>query len=328
MKKNIYFLSILCMMIITSVTAQVNLSNGLLAYYPFTQSVNDAMPNPANGTVTGATLVVDKGGNASSAYNFSQAGDKISVGQSSKLNLSSLTAFTFSVWVKPSSFLYLDERIISFYGNNYGLEIDILGTVRSGDVGRVQVLDFNGNTLQPEVNLFSDVALTTNAWNNIIATFDVTSGSTKLYINGLLAGQVNHSMVLPNGDGFVIGNHVSNDWRFDGVIDEVRIYNRIVNADEIAALAELTTTTTAVNEQSADHINLSLYPNPVKDVLHISANLDNSHKVSIINVMGQSVYSSFYTNEINTATLPKGMYLLQITNSKGEKVSTKKIVLE
>lgn len=43
-------------------------TNGLVAYYPFNGNANDESGNGHNGSVTGATLITDRLGQASSAF--------------------------------------------------------------------------------------------------------------------------------------------------------------------------------------------------------------------------------------------------------------------
>ena len=72
-------------------------------------------------------------------------------------------------------------------------------------------------------------------------TYD--GASQKLYINGQLAGQTASSGAIdwdPLGDdGFEIGRyHDDNeDFTFDGLIDDVRVYNRAITGAEAAILA-------------------------------------------------------------------------------------------
>ena len=50
--------------------AQVNLNQGLVAYYPFNGNANDVSGNNINGVVSNATLTTDKFGASNSAYDF------------------------------------------------------------------------------------------------------------------------------------------------------------------------------------------------------------------------------------------------------------------
>jgi len=57
----------------------------------------------------------------------------------------------------------------------------------------------------------------------------------------------------------------------------------------------------------------SIYPNPVKDKLFIQG-LSNPSKVSIYNVLGKEVLSIKNTNNINVQGLPRGVYVIRISD--------------
>jgi hypothetical protein len=68
MKKILFFV---IMVVAITVEAQVNIANGLLAYYPYNGNANDASGNGYNGTVgTGVTLSTDRFGIQNRAYDF------------------------------------------------------------------------------------------------------------------------------------------------------------------------------------------------------------------------------------------------------------------
>ena len=50
--------------------SQINLNQGLVAYYPFNGNANDASGNGNNAIFNNATLAADRLGNANSAYSF------------------------------------------------------------------------------------------------------------------------------------------------------------------------------------------------------------------------------------------------------------------
>ena len=54
-----------------------DLSDGVVAYYPFNNNANDESGNGNHGTVQGATLAEDRFGNTNSAYYFGGDNDKI-----------------------------------------------------------------------------------------------------------------------------------------------------------------------------------------------------------------------------------------------------------
>lgn len=80
-----------------------------------------------------------------------------------------------------------------------------------------------------------------------------------------------------------------------------------------------------------EKLNVKIYPNPVTEKLHISAQQleDNYLTVHIFNTMGICVYSENITGmeydyEFNLKHLPKGIYMVELKNSK--KYNTQKII--
>jgi hypothetical protein len=72
-----------------------------------------------------------------------------------------------------------------------------------------------------------------NTWYHITFTFD---GSTfKIYVNGVLENSVVHTGTMTSVTGYDIGGSPGLT-SFPGLIDEVRIYNRALSAEEIQAL--------------------------------------------------------------------------------------------
>ncbi len=79
--------------------------------------------------------------------------------------------------------------------------------------------------------------------------------------------------------------------------------------------------------------SISIYPNPVNDVLNININSkqNQSYRLNIYNAAGQSVYSSTQQNIQNStiqyhrnSSVKPGFYILQVTNmSTGENTSYK-----
>lgn len=98
-----------------------------------------------------------------------------------------------------------------------------------------------------------------------------------------------------------------------------------LNLGAVAILAGLSTAAVEENET----IDLSIYPNPVKDQLNLFS-MQGLNSVKIYNTLGQQV-SSEILNGIETYTLdlsgfPKGLYVVSVTTNHGMKSKT--IVVE
>ncbi|MBA3649876.1 MAG: T9SS type A sorting domain-containing protein [Chitinophagales bacterium] len=77
-------------------------------------------------------------------------------------------------------------------------------------------------------------------------------------------------------------------------------------------------------------IKIQIYPNPATDQLHIEAPSIHNATVIILNLLGQVVLKQQFSDNasIEISTLPKGMYLINITDKKGNVVQKGKVVKE
>jgi hypothetical protein len=92
-----------------------------------------------------------------------------------------------------------------------------------------------GNFDRDAVAVFGATTLPTDEMIETCLTVDLSD--LKIYFNGLLDGTTVHAQT-PSADtspNFFGGRSAGSD-RLDGIIDEVRIYNRILTADEILSL--------------------------------------------------------------------------------------------
>lgn len=221
--------------------SQVNLNTGLLAYYPFNGNANDASGNGLNGIVTnGAQLTTDKYGTANNAYQFDGVDDVIIVKDKGKLSTPTYTlAYYFST--ESSSHQVCLGKINYVDGNgatyNSGLNANGLSNAwfnialtNSPCFQQIPGTDFSPH--------FGSTAITLNEWHCIVNTFE--NGNEKIYLDGQLIS----NEILPFSTGkyctntdFLIGSWWTGDLRpFKGKLDEVRVYDRVINGQEIAAL--------------------------------------------------------------------------------------------
>ena len=75
-------------------------------------------------------------------------------------------------------------------------------------------------------------ASATGAWTHLAVTYD--GANLRLYVNGVQTASraLTGSIVTTTGLLKIGGNAVSGEW-FNGLIDEVRIYNRALTAAQI-----------------------------------------------------------------------------------------------
>jgi hypothetical protein len=214
------------MALASTVHGQVFLTNGLVSYYPFNGSANDAI-GTNNGTVYEAVLSTNRFGRANSAYLFNGSSSYIDFGAPS--NLQFTNNFTITAWFLFSGSSLQNPRIVSYtggQGNGYELLTQYPYTSRPlqcvlGDS------DFS-----------TSLSYTQNQW--YAAALVVSNGAASIYVNGTLAGSgaVDTSYSFTTTNDLHIGNDswtTQWDW-WGGLINDVRFYNRPLSTNEVAEL--------------------------------------------------------------------------------------------
>ncbi len=212
-----------------------DLGLGLMAHYPFAGNADDASGNGNHGTVVGATLAPDRFGEADCAYSFDGVDDHILVPDSDTLDLT--TSATFALWVN------VDPEIdYSVYGSPHLFTKGATYGALWADYGfRVQEtrsifeVTVDGNT--PRTTALP--AVPEGRWVHLAIVYH--DSTVTLYENGFQVSQpiTTHAEMRVSDQPLYIGmRYVDNNaGRFQGEIDDLRIYNRALADGEIEALA-------------------------------------------------------------------------------------------
>ncbi len=206
--------------------SHANLSDGLIAYYPFDGDANDKSGNGNHGIVYGSTLVEDVYGNPNGAYYFDGMSNYIEVPRKESLKIT--TSLSIGSWVYIESYAGGWSPIIC-KGNTSSMKSPyaLLG------------LSNNPALLLNRENLVGSSIIPQNQWVHIAATWD--GATVRFYINGI-EDPVTQEFSNPLGvtdESLIIGSDPpgQNEW-FHGKLDEIRIYNRALSESEIQLLAD------------------------------------------------------------------------------------------
>lgn len=144
--------------------------------------------------------------------------------------------YSIEAWVVPGNVAQEDTRIVSYSGSNSTRNFMLGQTLYSYDFyGRSSVTDANGD---PKLVTDADDEDLQATLQHVVATFDPVNGR-RLYVNGEFTGDVD-----PAGAGgtlgdwddtfaFVLGNEVSGDRQWTGVLRFVAIHNRVLTPEQI-----------------------------------------------------------------------------------------------
>ena len=211
-------------------TGSVSLGKGLVGAWNMNGNARDSTPYRNNGTVNGATLTTDRKGRANSAYLLGNSNAWVNVGSPSMY--SGLTSgFTYTLWLmRTANSTYQWPEIMGasdthrFYGIrslNYGDTITIeYGTAPYDGAG--------GHYTYTSFGTLSTLPL--NQWHMYTVTYDGTV--LKTYADGIFCSQATVAL-NPAFGGLSFSNNTA-DW--NGSIDDARVYNRALNANEVMAL--------------------------------------------------------------------------------------------
>jgi hypothetical protein len=243
LKINLIFILWLFVLLGFGGNGYANLTEGLVAYYPFNGNANDLSGNGNHGTIYGAVFVQGKFGQG---LEFADSNNTyVEVPHSSSLTPSN--AITISLWVKVYSYSTPFSCLVykagelpttSFTDRCYTL----WATSWAGLAGVCIASTPEGASSQIYM-ITSGSLYNLNEFVHFAGIVDTASHTMKIYINGNLVQTCPY-----NGNSIRGGTYplrigapfktAGDQSGFNGVIDEVRLYNRALSDTEIQQLAK------------------------------------------------------------------------------------------
>jgi hypothetical protein len=219
-------------------------TKGLILHLPFNNSLNDASSEANNARIVGG----------SAAYHYDRyfdQGSALRLNQGQYLEVtdrkfSALDSFTFYIEFNPTGSGYqslISKRAYTVvpgtkYNSSFNIAINDFGQARSQlrRLGQCQVE--SPLSFFPEITSGGEEVMV-DCWNYIACSFN--GRVQKLYLNGkLVAQQSIDTMEICDTDPLRIGSWWQGDSQFfDGILDEVRVYNRVLTDTEIFQLYKL-----------------------------------------------------------------------------------------
>jgi hypothetical protein len=208
----------------------------LLGEWLFSGDVSDSSGHGRHGTAVNALLVADRSGSPASAYQFEDpdgAGPSGSYIRMAFPDLSPNPGDTYSISV---SLWARADWAVENLGSLFSINADsAVAEVNIESVNGANIyISSGGSSRAPFTG--HDTKLTANAWTHFVFAWDGASGAYLFYVNGTeqdtgTMTQANFAMThLDIGRRPAASN-------FTGAIDDVRVYNRVLTAAEVSALA-------------------------------------------------------------------------------------------
>jgi hypothetical protein len=309
----------------------------LVAFYPFSGNATDAGGHGHNGTVNGTVLTADRFGHPASAYAFDGSTASIVVPNDTGLNFQN--AITVNVWVKPTALYGAREQYIISHGNwqnRWKLSITpgtnkLRWTVKpAGTPGQPKDLD-------------SASPLVLDSLMDVTARYDGTD--MEIYINGVLDSFTPFSgLINMTSYALTMGQDLPSDnqYDFNGVLDDIRIYNYGLTLGQISALYDITNGVESFGPTPLPSVFrlFQNYPNPFNPSTTISfavpgSRASRSLSLRVYDLLGREVatlangtfHGGLFSVVWNAGSLSSGVYICRL-ESEGATLVQKMVLMK
>jgi concanavalin A-like lectin/glucanase superfamily protein/uncharacterized protein DUF2341 len=218
----------------------IDLRKGLVSEWHFDEnngSVTYDEISSFNGSISGNPQWIT--GQYGSALDFDGTGDYISVSDNSYFDLIG-SDLTISTWFRLDGDMGNDLYWTMFvskggWGPGNGYEIGIRDDRK--------YIDFNIGV--DGATYYDSIGLSYDQWYYLVGTFDDATDTIKLYLNGeLVDSAIDTDSIIDSTSDFYLGKrgligNSPNALELNGVLDEVRIYNRALSSREVEYLYEM-----------------------------------------------------------------------------------------
>jgi len=248
----------------------------LVAWYRFDGDASDSSGNDLNGTEMGDPTY--EAGVFGQAINLDGDGDYVDCGLDPKFDITDFITFTY--WIKVTAFdrgwnTVLSRGDDSWRSSRAGtesyMEAAVGGTAGNYTYGVTPVDD--------------------GEWHHVGWVYDGTMNY--IYVDGEVdATEVNSGQITVSSYPLYIGNNSQNTDRFwNGLIDDVMIYNRALSQEEVQA----------VMQSSAGSFSIASSPNPEDGALHLDTWVTLSWKAGDF-AASHDVYMGENFDDVNDGT--------------------------
>lgn len=293
-------------------------SQFLIMHIPIEKGILEDTISSRSIVNSGASFTIDRYGRSQNALEFDGNSDKLTIDHNNLL----LDTFAWSIWVKFDEHPSIGNVtfILNLGGNLKDAGLNLANNY-AGFTG------FSGFTYM--INGSSAANYTTGslpslgAWHHIV--INRYTDKIQMYLNGILVGtsSANSGAAYTGSNiGFWIGSRLGQSNYFKGIIDDIQIYSRPLEASEVISIYS------RVNNVIIEDKGLRIYPNPSSGSISITG-LGEEAEVTIFDLTGRSldqVSMNKMENEMHIQDLKSGVYFVKIQD--GENVTSHKIIVQ
>jgi hypothetical protein len=222
-----------------ALAAPSDVTTGLVGYWRFDEAagttVSDSSGQGANGTLSGGPAWIT--GKQGTALSFNGSSSYVTI---NRAVVNTAASFSVAAWVQLTS-LSNWSTAVSQDGNNVsGFFLQYTNPNAGPDGGKFAfVLVSADSTSGTSIRATSPFTPVLNTWYHLVGVYDAGSAQIRLYVNGTLVATRSVGPAWSASGPTVIGRArwggASVDF-WPGLIDEVRLYNRALSAQEVSSI--------------------------------------------------------------------------------------------
>jgi hypothetical protein len=212
-----------------------DITTDLVAYYPFSGNALDSSGNGFHGTLLGVISTTDRSGKSNSAFRFI---GNIKIGIPALTPLNNAQKLTFSFWKRTTAVVnnYTRSMNVLNFGGKFVFNMGTMPLYKRDTIFIANNQAYMAGSVKNDVG----------SWNHYAITYDASKKTCDVYYNGkfastdyLYSNRTDNFLfpVLSSADQCSIGPSMgSSPTEFDE-LDEIRVFKRVLTADQIAFLA-------------------------------------------------------------------------------------------
>lgn len=301
-------------------------SANMIAYYPFNGNAADATGNGNDGFVYQTTLTTDRFGKTSSAYAFNGTTSYIQIHNSPALNFQA--GITLNFWMKLGYLYTTREQYPISHGNwQYRWKVSLNNNI----------LRWTVKTTTGVHDLDASTQFVADSLYNITAMYD--GSAMEIYVNGKLdaASPWSGGMLTTDYD-LIFGQSLpgSNAYGFNGILDDIRIYNNALLPDSVSKFYDIVS---AVRQDKVSgtpsSFSVRSFPNPCNGQVSVMLQIPYpiTGKLALHDILGREI-KTIYKGRLNAGeqkfsfdlgALASGVYFVRLDSKTN--VSVDKLLI-
>jgi len=298
----------------TFYTTAQSLNSGLIVHYNFDQTAQDATTNNNHLVGINGNSFIPFFQSDSAYYLNGSAG----LSQTNNFNNVGFTQTSVALWFKATNLNNNQQDQTLVQGAYAGF-----GVALNNTTGKLKVFFANSSFhALLSINNYID-----STWHHVVAQND--GSRTFLYVDGSLIGSLlqtySNGSATSNQKKIYVGSSNQSTRYYQGGLNDLRIYDRVLTQPEITTLSTFPSLT-SVSKISHEASKINIYPNPTKQNITISCD-EYVHKSIFLvrNLLGQQITEGILQTEKQTVQIdgPKGIYFVEIITSDNKKLVRK-----